>query len=96
MSYIFFDDVMEQLGYMINYNAIINLAGNSADGKEAWKMIMKANPLTMKSEKASVMSDIASVFLNGANIKVVNSKSPKGGVREQWLRESGIKEIKDE
>ena len=46
MSYVFFSDVLEELGHKLNYDAIINYAGNSFVEK-SWDMIMDSNPMTM-------------------------------------------------
>lgn len=44
MSLNFFNSVVRQLGKKVNYDAIVNYAGNSF-AKDAWKMIQDSNPL---------------------------------------------------
>lgn len=44
MSYVLFNDVLEQLGHKLNFEAIANYAGNSFMEK-SWDMIMDANPM---------------------------------------------------
>ena len=50
MSYIFFSDVLEELGHKLNFEAIANYAGNSFVEK-SWDMIMDSNPMTMGDGK---------------------------------------------
>ena len=50
MSYVFFSDVLEELGHKLNFEAIANYAGNSFMEK-SWDMIMDANPMTMSDGK---------------------------------------------
>lgn len=50
MSYVFFNNVLEELGHKLSYDAIVNYAGNSFCDK-SWDMIMDANPMTMGDEK---------------------------------------------
>jgi len=49
MSYIFFQDILEQLGHRIAYDGISNYAGNSFVEK-SWDMIMEHNPMTLIQE----------------------------------------------
>ena len=46
MSYIFFEDVLEELGHKLSYEAIVNYAGNSFVEK-SWDMIMDSNPMML-------------------------------------------------
>ena len=50
MSYIFFNDVLEELGHKLSYDAIVNYAGNSFVEK-SWDMIVDANPMMMGDGK---------------------------------------------
>ncbi|MDO4357279.1 MAG: hypothetical protein Q4E13_12305 [Clostridia bacterium] len=64
MSFVFFEDVLEQLGRKLNYDAIVNYAGN-AFVKDSWNMIQKANPLTSGSPKnatANAMQNLVALF----------------------------------
>lgn len=51
MSIPFFNNVLGALGKRVNYDAIVNYAGNSF-AKDSWEMIKEANPLT-KPRKVS-------------------------------------------
>lgn len=59
MSLLLFEDVLEELGKKLNYDAIVNYAGNSFCQK-SWDMIQEAYP--MGSGKKSGMSSVASFF----------------------------------
>ena len=50
MSYIFFEDVLEQLGHKLNFDAIVNYAGNSFVEK-SWDMIVDSNPMLIGDGK---------------------------------------------
>lgn len=66
MSYIFFEDVLNELGHKLTYDAIINYAGNSFV-KDSWDMIMDSNPMSGKEgggKKKQQMAD----FLGSARI----------------------------
>lgn len=70
MSFVFFDQVFAQLGRKLNYDAIVNYAGN-AFCKKSWEMIEKANPLLPSyggSASANAMQNLLS-FLGGSTIK---------------------------
>lgn len=50
MSYVFFEDVLEELGHKLNFEAIANYAGNSFMEK-SWDIITEANPMMMGEGK---------------------------------------------
>lgn len=50
MSYIFFNDVIEALGQKLNFDAIVNYAGNSFVEK-SWDMIQDSNPFNVGDGK---------------------------------------------
>lgn len=50
MSYVFFNEVLEELGHKLSYDAIVNYAGNSFVEK-SWDMIMDSNPFNLGDEK---------------------------------------------
>ena len=62
MSYIFFEDVLDELGHKLSYDAVVNYAGNSFCDK-SWDMIVDANPMnvgdgkSMSSKQAQTMID---------------------------------------
>lgn len=45
MSYILFDDILDQLGRKLMYDAVVNYAGNGFCEK-SWEIIMEHYPLT--------------------------------------------------
>ena len=76
MSYVFFEDVLEELGHKLTYDAIVNYAGNSFCEK-SWEMISEHNPMALnetKEEKA--LQGIAKLF-GGADVKI-GKLAPKG------------------
>lgn len=48
MSYVFFEDVLEELGHKLTYDAVVNYAGNSFCEK-SWDIISEHNPLLILS-----------------------------------------------
>ena len=56
MSYIFFNEVLEELGHKLSYEAIVNYAGNSFVEK-SWEMIMDSNPMTLNHDGEQKMSN---------------------------------------
>ena len=50
MSYVFFDQVLEELGHRLNYEAVVNYAGNGFVEK-SWDMIMDSNPMMIGDGK---------------------------------------------
>ena len=62
MSYVFFDDVLRELGYKLHFEAISNYAGNSFCEK-SWDMIEKSNPFNIADTNGGrAMNSIASFF----------------------------------
>lgn len=45
MSIPFFNNVLSTLGKRVNYDAVVNYAGNSF-AKDSWKLIQDANPMS--------------------------------------------------
>lgn len=72
MSMLFFEDVLEELGKKLNYDAIVNYAGNSFAGESSWKMIQEAYPLG--SGKKTGTASVAAFFDN-ATVVVRGSKN---------------------
>lgn len=64
MSLLFFEDVLDELGKKLNYDAIVNYAGNSFAGESSWKMIQEAYPLG--SGKKTGAASVAAFFENAA------------------------------
>ena len=68
MSWIFFEDILEQLGRKLNYDAIVNYAGNSFVEK-SWEMIADSNPMTMSEDGAkNRQQQTLANFLSSARI----------------------------
>jgi hypothetical protein len=74
MSYVFFDDVLRELGYKLNFEAVANYAGN-AFCEKSWDMIEKSNPFNI-SEKGGnrAMSNLAG-FFGKSTIRIMGGKS---------------------
>ena len=61
MSIVFFNNVLSVLGKKVNYDAVVNYAGNSF-AKDAWKTIQEANPLIKHKQRhafADMFSEVA-------------------------------------
>ena len=68
MSYVFFEDVLAELGHKLSYDAIVNYAGNSFC-KDSWDMITDANPMTMDEKgRGSKQQRTLADFLGGARM----------------------------
>ena len=63
MSYVFFDDVLRELGYKLNYEAVVNYAGN-AFCEKSWDMIEKSNPFNIADGRngTQAMNNLAGFF----------------------------------
>lgn len=74
MSYVFFEDILTELGHKLNYEAIVNYAGNSFC-KDSWSMITEHNPMLLKpkEETGGGLSGIAKLF-SSANVKIGKPK----------------------
>lgn len=57
MSIPFFNNVLKTLGKKVNYDAVVNYAGNSF-AKDSWKMIQEANPLTKEKHTDSTFMNM--------------------------------------
>lgn len=71
MSYVFFEDVLEELGHKLTYDAVVNYAGN-AFCEKSWDIISDHNPLLVNTDgkgNSQAMKSLAS-FFNSADIKV--------------------------
>ena len=81
MSYIFFEDILKELGYKFMYEGVVNLAGN-AFAKDSWTIIHDHNPMSVKDGADKKNNDIAQ-FFGGANVKYIDSR--------QWSEGEGKK-----
>ena len=65
MSYVFFENVLDELGHKLSYDAIVNYAGNSFVEK-SWDMIVDNNPFNvggdgkMSNKQAQTFADFFS------------------------------------
>lgn len=76
MSFLFFEDILEQLGKKLTYDAIVNYAGNSFCEK-AWEMITEHNPLLNKESEGQ-----GKKLLEGLSISNIKIAKP-GSVRKE-------------
>lgn len=69
MYYPTFQGVLHQLGKKLNYDAVVNYAGNSFMQK-SWEMIEKANPLQPETKTGSTSGAMQNLvaLLGGANM----------------------------
>ena len=86
MSIVFFNNVLSILGKKVNYDAVVNYAGNSF-AKDAWKTIQEANPLIKHKPKHSFADMFAEVPINQVATKqeVLPGKS--------WFKLGGKTEV---
>lgn len=79
MSYNLFQDILKELNYKLNYDAVVNFAGNSFCEK-AWDMIQEGNPMLIKEGQSGggkAMNDLVSL-INKSNVKVRGKDNEKG------------------
>lgn len=70
MSFLFFEDVIEELGHKLVYDAVVNYAGNSFCEK-AWDMISERNPFNIgEGGQNTGMQNTLLGFLESASVKV--------------------------
>lgn len=62
MSFIFFESVLSELGKKLNYEAVVNYAGN-AFMKDSWKVIENAFPMNTKNDTSA--GGVVASFLAG-------------------------------
>lgn len=78
MSYVFFEDVLTELGYKLTYDAIANYAGNSF-AENSWDMIMDNNPFNVgDDQRMKRTNNSVAGFLAGADVKIGKGRTPKG------------------
>lgn len=78
MSYVFFDDVLTELGHKLNYDAVVNYAGNSFCAK-SWDMIRESNPFHMaEGATGGAMQSLAGFFA-GSKITVMQKEKDEHG-----------------
>ena len=72
MSYVFFEDVLEELGHKLTYEAVVNYAGNAFCEKSG-ELIQEHNPFNVGDKKTETMKNLAA-FFNGASMKIGKPK----------------------
>ena len=81
MSYLFFEDVLTELGHKLSYEAIVNYAGNSFC-KDSWDMIVDSNPMTMDSNgRGHKQQQTLANFLGGARIATKEDLAKMKGIK---------------
>ena len=72
MSNLFFEDVLSAIGAKLNYDGMVNYAGNS-NVEKAWEIISKSNPLTPKAKPTEDKTGLAGVFgaMGLGNIEII-------------------------
>ena len=86
MSFVFFEDVLDELGHKLTYEAVSNYAGNSFCEK-SWEMIQDNNPFVLADDSAKGSSRTASAlanFFSSANIEIIK---PEGKSYSERLKE---------
>lgn len=82
MSYIFFEDVLAELGHKLSYDAIVNYAGNSFC-KDSWDMIMDTNPMMMDEQgRGSKQQKTLADFLGSARIATKEDLARMKGIKD--------------
>jgi hypothetical protein len=75
MSFVFFEDVLAELGYKLHYDAVVNYAGNGFCEK-SWDMIKESNPFNLNTDRGKetgVLPGLANFFASG-DIQVIGGK----------------------
>ena len=76
MSYVFFEDVLAELGHKLTYDAIVNYAGNGFVEK-SWDMITEHNPFNLSADGKTdtAMKNLAGFFNSAApSVKIGKPK----------------------
>lgn len=75
MSHLFFQDVVREIGYKLNYEAVVNYAGN-AFCEKSWEMISENNPFQVEEKKVKTKAnnEIVNLFAS-MPVKVVSGES---------------------
>lgn len=87
MSYVFFEDVVEELGHKLNYDAVVNYAGNGFVEK-SWDMIMDSNPMMINENgKSSRMNKGLASFLGNARVATPADLEKMKGIKGNAKKE---------
>lgn len=72
MSYPFFNGCLIELGLKLNYEAVVNYAGN-AFAEKSWDMITKSNPMKIDLSNAAQEANGVNAlmaFINSVGLKI--------------------------
>ena len=70
MSYVFFEEVLAELGHKLMYDAAVNYAGNSFCNK-SWDIIMDFYPMNPKSDKEHGGLQGLAKFVSKSKVKTI-------------------------
>lgn len=79
MSYVFFENILTELGYRLTYDAVVNYAGNSFC-ESSWDMILEHNPFNVGEQNGmnnKAMNALAD-FFGSADVQIKPSRKIKG------------------
>ena len=88
MSYNWFETVLETLGEVVNFSAVVNYAGN-AFVEKSWDMILDSNPM-LKGVMPSASDRSIAAFFDSAKTTVVKSNG-KGMGAMALFGDEGVK-----
>ena len=74
MSFVFFDDVLTELGFKLNFEAVANYAGNSFCEK-SWDLIQKSNPFHVKNARSGGAMNSLAGFFGKSKITIVGGQT---------------------
>lgn len=81
MSYNWFEDVLDVLGEVVNFKAIVNYAGN-AFVEKSWDMILDSNPMLKGTIPSAAERQLAN-FFDTAQVTIIKaSDKTEEGVKE--------------
>lgn len=72
MSYVFFEDILAELGHKLMYDAAVNYAGNSFCEK-SWDIIMDFYPMSPKDKKGGSSHGLSGIakLIGNSKVKVM-------------------------
>ena len=79
MSYVFFENILTELGYRLTYDAVVNYAGNSFCEK-SWDMILEHNPFNVNGQNGSKNKALNALadFFGSADVQIKKGGKRKG------------------
>lgn len=79
MSYDWFGTVLDTLGEVVNFSAVVNYAGN-AFVEKSWEMIMDSNPMLKGLIPTAAERQIAAFFDNAKPTVIKSTGKGTGGI----------------